>query len=364
MANVNFKKIIGKLFIRCRYEDIGCEAAVWVADHTFHEEHCTSNLLISMRERCGEMRKTLAQLRIAKGLPAEEPKKEEESEEMKAQKIEIRAMMQSIMLKNKSPTPNSVKELFQTIVDEDLVAFGDGIKAGLSVDAKNDEETPLLIEAVKYGRFRFCDLLLRHGANPNASDAKNQTALFFAAAVQSTMICQMLLDHGASVYLTSDQGQTALMEAAKTKNFDIVKIFLENGSEINKQDDQGWSALHFAIPCPNRLLFLFLKYQVNVNIMDNDGITPLKHAFLFNSSENALVLARAGADFNLSGDSAWNFANKTVKKQMIKNGFKPPPKPKVSSQLDSLEAEEVSFSFMKFKKIKKNINNLEIHQCG
>jgi ankyrin repeat protein len=56
-------------------------------------------------------------------------------------------------------------------------------------------------------------LLLDHGADVNATDPKERTALHYAAKAGFLNVIQLLLDHGADASLRDDEGQTPLVIA-------------------------------------------------------------------------------------------------------------------------------------------------------
>ncbi|MEP6537708.1 MAG: ankyrin repeat domain-containing protein [Bryobacteraceae bacterium] len=91
--------------------------------------------------------------------------------------------------------------------------------------------TPFMY-AVLYADAKMLAGLLKQGADPNAHNDANITALLWAATdLEKT---RLLLDHGANVNARSDDLRTALMVAARRPGgLPIVKLLLDRGAKPN-----------------------------------------------------------------------------------------------------------------------------------
>ena len=89
--------------------------------------------------------------------------------------------------------------------------------------------TPLMY-AVLYGDADTVKRLLEAGADPNARNEANATALMWATDdLQKT---RLLLAHGADVKARSDEGRTPLLIASKRNgSAEVVKLLLEHGAD-------------------------------------------------------------------------------------------------------------------------------------
>lgn len=70
------------------------------------------------------------------------------------------------------------------------------LKAGAQIDAQDDCEDTALMLAVKSGRRAVVEFLLKSGADPAIVDERDRTPLHHAVAVQSIEIVQLLLATG------------------------------------------------------------------------------------------------------------------------------------------------------------------------
>lgn len=79
--------------------------------------------------------------------------------------------------------------------------------ADLSPHDNQTRATPLH-SACKQGAFGNAELLLKHSANPNATDTRKNTPLHVASMLGYTGIAQLLLTHGANPNVLNADGLT------------------------------------------------------------------------------------------------------------------------------------------------------------
>jgi len=101
--------------------------------------------------------------------------------------------------------------------------------------------TPLMYAAL-YGDAEFLRLLLEKGADPNARNDANATALTYAVDDEQKM--RLLLDHGADPNAKSEDGQTPLLIAAwRPGAAPVVKLLLDHGANPSTRTPAGTTAL-------------------------------------------------------------------------------------------------------------------------
>ncbi len=201
----------------------------------------------------------------------------------------------------------------------------------LLVDMRNlletdfDHPPPKITD--KIDMLGMIDVLLKHGADPNALNAKRPpdrivvnfftsappySALERAARSDDVEVMRILLDHGGNVNLThaeakvvgpftqSAPGSSLLMEAiqssgspteiyfgppptdmvyrfpAKTDKLDAVKLCLERGADVNHANVAGDTALHLAAQTgDDTLVAELIAHGARIDAKNKKGFTPL-----------------------------------------------------------------------------------------
>jgi len=167
--------------------------------------------------------------------------------------------------------------------------------AGTPVDAQGDD----LISAAKNGDLHLVNALLAKGANVNAKDEYDLTALIFASQNGHLDIVQLLLAKGAEVNAKAGNGATALIQASQEGHLDVVQELLDKGAEVNDRSNNGWTALILASQEGYlEVVRALLTKGAEVNAKSNDGGTALYVASHNGHLDVALALLAKGAEVN------------------------------------------------------------------
>ncbi len=110
------------------------------------------------------------------------------------------------------------------------------------IDAKtSDGYTPLTL-AMFDGSEPMVKLLLDNHADANmeTGPANNRhMPLIWAIQGRHTQIVQLLLEHGAKPNAVDSNGDTALADAIRQGNVDMVRLLIDHGADVNFLDKQG-----------------------------------------------------------------------------------------------------------------------------
>lgn len=127
---------------------------------------------------------------------------------------------------------------------------------------------------------------------------QEQTRLTQAVLRDDVRLVKQLLAQGDDINRTNKAGYTPLMIAVSRTNLDIVNALLAEGADVNAKSWYGWNAPYSAaIKAEPTILKALLKSRVNVNIADDNRLTPAMGAALWGRKENVEILRQAGAAF-------------------------------------------------------------------
>lgn len=160
-------------------------------------------------------------------------------------------------------------------------------------------QVPFLL-AVQYGSLADVKKILIDGADVNACDANQMTALHYAAQSEDTALVDFLLDSGAQLTAQDRSNMTPLHHAAMKGTSGVVRELLkEDGlaqSVLNKVDVHGRTALHYAAIRGNvEVLRELLNVKPHNEVRDVFGFNALDCALSSNHGAVVkLLLAQRG----------------------------------------------------------------------
>lgn len=121
------------------------------------------------------------------------------------------------------------------------------LTAGADVDARSKWGTTALWSAAISGRGDLVDFLLRRGADLDIRDQEGKTVLMFVVKMGFfDDMAGKLLTCGADPNAWDNEDHTALMYAALSARRSTIDILLDGGADINLQDTRGRTALMYA----------------------------------------------------------------------------------------------------------------------
>ncbi|KAL7287521.1 hypothetical protein TKK_0018352 [Trichogramma kaykai] len=118
------------------------------------------------------------------------------------------------------------------------------VEQGVNVNVTHSKfwgKTPLFM--VVYSRNeKVVELLLKHGANPNALGS---TCLNRAIIYEDVKIVEILLKYGAYPNILDENGRAPLHEASQDRSAEILEMLLKEGANPNIFDKSGKTPLHY-----------------------------------------------------------------------------------------------------------------------
>jgi ankyrin repeat protein len=112
----------------------------------------------------------------------------------------------------------------------------------------SSRQTDDLLVAAQRGDLAAVKSSLGRGKSANASDLRTgHTPLMYAALAGQSQTAHLLLKSGADVNATSKSGETALMLAAMWGHSEIANSLIAKGAQVNAKANDGRTALSLAI---------------------------------------------------------------------------------------------------------------------
>ena len=176
--------------------------------------------------------------------------------------------------------------------------------------------TILLLDLIKKEDFKAVKLLIDMGADVNAKDENDRTALIYASRNSSSEILEYLIEKGADVNAKDDENKTALIDAASFNNLEVIKYLIEKGADINAKDNENKTVLMHAAFFADLEIIEYLVYKgADINAKDIFDKTALMYAASFNNLEVVEYFIEKGLDINTKDNK-----NKTALSYALEKG--------------------------------------------
>lgn len=172
---------------------------------------------------------------------------------------------------------------------------------GADIDATDERGRTSAMIAVHTNQLELFTFLAQHGANINIRDNRLDNPLLYSGAEGKLDFVKAAIAAGADTTITNRFGGTSLIPAADRGHVEVVKELLESSDvNVNHVNNLGWTALLEAVILGDggknhqAIVKLLIEHGADVNLADNDGVTPLQHAKKHGYQEMIDALTSAG----------------------------------------------------------------------
>ncbi|WP_447971296.1 ankyrin repeat domain-containing protein [Nitrospira sp. M1] len=191
--------------------------------------------------------------------------------------------------------------LIDAVDQRDLASVKQLLKHGADVESRDTRGRTALLIAVGINSVEIARLLIEAGANVNAQDHQMDSPLLLAGAEGRLEILPFILEANPDFTLYNRFGGTALIPGCERGHLEVVKVLLKTDIDVDHVNNLGWIALLEAIVLSNgrprhqQIIQLFVKAGADIQIADEEGISPLLHARRKGFREIVTILESADA---------------------------------------------------------------------
>lgn len=176
------------------------------------------------------------------------------------------------------------------------------IKDGANINAQDLKGRTASMIATYNKDIETVKVLIEAGADVNIQDDMKNNPFLYAGAEGFLEILKLTIEAGADPSITNRYDGTALIPASEHGYVDVIKELLTNTDiEVNHVNNLGWTALLEAIilndgnEIQQQTVQMLIDHGADVNIPDNNHVTPLQHARKKGFKEIEQILIKAGA---------------------------------------------------------------------
>ena len=151
------------------------------------------------------------------------------------------------------------KKLIEVCANGEKKDVEELIDMGADVNAKDIDNRTALMEASMIGNKEVMEVLIQNGANVNAKCSNDWTALMFASYNGYEECAELLIQNEADVNARNRDGGTALMLALVKGRKNVVQLLISKGADVNMKDNKGHITIEYANPEMKKIIIEAVK---------------------------------------------------------------------------------------------------------
>jgi ankyrin repeat protein len=183
--------------------------------------------------------------------------------------------------------------------DADTVAVA--LRSGADIEARDEHDRTALLLAATHSHVAVAKVLVAMGANPDALDERHDTPWLVTGVTGSVAMLEALLPANPDLTIRNRFGGLSPIPASERGHVGYVRRVVETGVDLDHVNDLGWTALLETVILGDggrrhrEIVRILLGAGANPEINDHDGVTALQHAERRGFDEMAAILRRPSA---------------------------------------------------------------------
>lgn len=181
-----------------------------------------------------------------------------------------------------------------------LAGDADGIaralQSGADIEVRDSKGRTALLLAATGDHIESARVLVAHGADPDALDARHDTPWLVTGVTGSVAMLEVLLPANPDLTIVNRYGGVSVIPASERGHLQYVSRVVQTGIDVNHVNNLGWTALLEAVILADGgqrhrdIVRILLQAGADASIADRDGVTAAQHARSRGFSEMAAIL--------------------------------------------------------------------------
>lgn len=178
--------------------------------------------------------------------------------------------------------------------DADGVAVA--LRAGADIEARDDRDRTALLLSATFDHVPVAEVLVAMGADPDALDDRHDTPWLVTGVTGSVAMLEALLPANPDLTIRNRFGGLSPIPASERGHVEYVRRVVKTNVDINHVNNLGWTAMLEAVilgdggPRHQEIVQILLDAGADPTIADCDGVTSLQHAEALGHDRLAAIL--------------------------------------------------------------------------
>jgi uncharacterized protein len=194
--------------------------------------------------------------------------------------------------------PNPDAALLRAAEAGDADAVAVALRAGADIEARDGHDRTALLLAATFDRVAVAQVLVAMGADPDALDDRHDSPWLVTGVTGSVAMLEALLPADPDLSLRNRFGGLSPIPASERGHVEYIRRVVQTNVDLDHVNDLGWTALLEAVILGDggrrhqEVVRLLLEAGVDRTIPDGNDVTALEHARARGQDEVARILAR------------------------------------------------------------------------